>query len=191
MNKEKAYISKFIIALRVLVSLAILAILLWLLYIYTGKLLCRLALGQIGELTNTRIRAGSIRYQTDCSVVIDDLVVEPLTSRDSDSEIIRAKKVFARFNKKSLLLLKPRLQDIDVNDFVFKAVYDTNTGWTNLSDLKMKPSGGGFQKAPNINLNSGSLQYVKIINGHEEIALSVPVRADFKSDTEKPQKNNF
>jgi hypothetical protein len=191
MSKVKTYTSKFLFVLRALFLLAVLAVLLWLMYIYAGKLLCHIALGQIGEFTNTKINAGSIKYRTDCSVVIDDLIVKPLKSQDSDSEIIRAKKVFARFNKKSLLSLRPRLEDIDVNDFVFNAVYDTDTGWSNLSDLKIKSSGGSFRKAPDINLESGYLQYIKIVNGQKEIALSMPVKADFKSNEEQPQKYNF
>ncbi len=172
--------------------LVIAAALLWYSYLYAGKLLCRVALSQIGELTGTKISAGSIIYHANGTVFIDDLVVKPIRNRDPNTEIISAKKVFARFDKTSLLLIQPRLTTINVNDFVFNAAYDINTGWSNLSDLALKPSvKKGFRKIPNINLESGILQYVKIADGNEQVAMSVPIEADFKSDEHTPQKYNF
>ena len=192
MNKAKTYNLKIITIFRWLASLVILVILLWFLYLYAGRLLCSIALSQIGELTGTRICAGSINYQSNGSVFINDLVVKPLQKHDPNTDIIRAKKVFARFDKKSLILLKPKLNTIDVNDFVFNAAYDVDTGWSNLSDLAIKPTTKkGFRKIPNINLASGILQYIKISDGQEEVTMSVPIEADFKSDEQTPQKYNF
>jgi hypothetical protein len=118
-------------------------------------------------------------------------VVKPKHRDDPGTEIIRAKKVFASFDKKSLLLLKPRLDHIDVNDFVFDVVYDVNTGWSNLSKLVIKSSKGSFHKIPNINLQSGTLQYVKMSNEDRNIAISLPLEADFKSDEQMPGKYDF
>ncbi len=187
MKKAKKNKSKFITLIRWLSSISIMAVLLWVIYIYAGKLLCQIALGQIGELTNTKIKAGSIKFMSNGSVVFTDLVVDPCKSNVSNCNIIRAKRLFASFDRKSLFLLQPRLKVLDVNDFVFNAVYDVDSNWSNLSGLKIKPSGGGFHKAPDIHLGSGTLQYIKIVNGREEIALSVPVDADFESNLE-PQK---
>lgn len=191
MKKAKKNKSKFVTLIRWLSSISIIAVLLWVMYIYAGRLLCQIALGQIGELTNTKIKAGSIKYMSNGSVVFTDLVVGPCKSLASNCDIIRAKRLFASFDKKSLFLLKPALKVIDVNDFVFNAVYDVDTNWSNLSNLKIKPSGGSFHKAPDIHLGSGTLQYIKIINGQENIALSVPVEADFKSSEEKQKMYNF
>ena len=191
MKKAKKNNSKFITVIRWLSSISILAVLLWVMYLYAGKLLCHIALGQIGEFTNTRIKAGSIKYMANGSVLFTDFVVNPCQSPSGRCEIIHAKRLFARFNKKSLFLLKPRVEVLDINDFVFNAVYDVNSHWSNLSQLKIKPTGGGFHKAPDIHLGSGKLQYIKIIDGNEEVALSVPVDADFKSDGSLNRKYNF
>ncbi len=191
MKKVKTHKSKFIIIVRWLLSLVILAVLMWFVYLRAGRLLCCIAIRQIGELTNTRISAGSINYQANGSIFINDFVVKPLKSENANTEILKAKKVFACFDMASLLLLKPRLNTIDVNDFVFNSVYDIDTGWSNLSDLAITPSRGSFHKIPNINLGSGILQYVKISKGHEEVAISVPIEADFTSDEQIRQKYNF
>ena len=191
MKKAKTHNSKFKLIVRGVLLLVLIAVLGWYGYIYTGKLLCRIAIRQIGELTGTSISTGSISYQPNGSVFINDLVIKPKESQYSYDEILNAKKVFARFDKKSLLLLKPRLSVLDVNDFVFNAIYDLDTGWSNLSDLAVKPAGKHFRKIPNINLISGLLQYVKVSDGHEEIAVSVPVDADFISDEKIPRKYNF
>ncbi|MBN2589227.1 MAG: hypothetical protein JXA96_05165 [Sedimentisphaerales bacterium] len=191
MKKAEKNKSKFIAVIRWLSSISIIAVLLWVMYIYAGKLLCHIALGQIGELTNTKIKAGSIKYMANGSVLFTDLVVKPCKSEASNCEIIRAKKLFASFDKKSLFLLQPTLNFIDVNDFVFNAVYDIDKNWSNLSGLKIKPSSGSIHKAPDIHLGSGTLQYVKIINGQEEMVLSVPVDADFESNSEERKMYHF
>ena len=191
MKKAGKHKSKFATVIKLFGSVSILAVLLWFVYIYAGKLLCHIALGQLGEMTNTKISAGSIKYQADGSVVINDIAVQPLKSQNGHSDIIRAKKLYASFNKRSLFLLKPRLDSIDVNDFIFSAIYDVNTGWSNLADLKIKAHGGSFDNAPNVKLDSGTLQYVKIIDGKEEVALSVPVDADFVSVEEPKRRYNF
>ena len=192
MKKAITHKLRFVTIIKWLVLFILTAVLMWYLYLFTGRQLCRIALNQIGELTGTRINSGSINYHADGSVFINDLVVKPPKNRDPNTEIIRARKVFARFDKKSLLLLKPKLETIDVNDFVFNAAYDIDTGWSNLSDLAIKPSAKkGFHKIPNINLESGILQYIKISEGQEEVAMSVPIEADFKSDEQTPQKYNF
>ena len=103
MSKTKTHNSKFIIISRWLISLLVLAVLLWFLYIYAGKLLCHIAIRQIGELTNTRISAGSIIYQSNGSVVIDDLVISPIKRQQANAAILKAKKVreTARMQKAS------------------------------------------------------------------------------------------
>ncbi|MEJ2647981.1 MAG: DUF3971 domain-containing protein, partial [Sedimentisphaerales bacterium] len=73
----------------------------------------------------------------------------------------------------------------------FNAVYDSDTGWSNLSDLAIKPPKGSFRKIPNINLVSGTLQYVKILNGNKQVAISLPVDAEFKSDEQTERKYDF
>jgi hypothetical protein len=165
----------------------ILAAVLWLALILGGRGLCRIAIGQIGELTNTRIKAESVDFRTNGSVFIGNLVISPYETRSDRDIILKAKTVHARFSLSSLLLLRPKLKEIDVNDFVFNAQYNLDTGWWNLSALKIMPSKRGPGGVPRINLEAGTLQYSKISNGQVKAAVSVPINARFEFD-EKTQE---
>lgn len=187
MARNKIHNSKYISVTRWFVSIFILAILLWLLYIYAGKALCHIALGQIAQLTNTKIKIGSVDFHANGSVFIEDLIIGPRKSNYENATIINAKKVYAHFSPGSLLRFRPRLQVIDVNDFLFNAQYDLDTGWSNLSSLKINPPEDSFSKMPRIILNAGMLQYSKISSGQGEIAVSVPINATFGPDEETKQ----
>jgi len=182
MIKIKNQDSKPINTIRWFVSLLVLAILLWLLYIYAGRALCHIAIGQIAELTNTKIKIGSVDFNTDGSVSIEDIVISPRRSQNQDATILTAEEVFVRFNPGSLFLLRPRLQVIDVNDFVFNAQYDVDTGWSNLSELELRPPEDSFSKMPRISLNRGKFQYSKISGDRKDIVASVPIYAHFGPD---------
>ena len=171
--------------IRWVVEVLVLAVLLWLFFILAGRALCHIALGQIAELTNTKIKTGSVTFHTDGSVLIKELVVSPFEKRSDDDTILKAETVYARFSLGSLFLLRPRLKVIDVNDFAFNAQYDLDTGWWNLSALKIKPPKGTSGKMPRIHLKAGTLQYSKISNGKVEVAVSVPLNAKFGFDEEK------
>lgn len=193
---------------RWLVEVLILAALLWLFFILAGRALCHIALGQIAELTNTKIKTGSVNFHTDGSVLIKELVISPYRKRRDaethappygkgsstnrrDDTILKAKTVYARFSLSSLLLLRPRLKVIDVNDFVFNAQYDLDSGWWNLSALKIKPPQGTSGKMPRVHLQAGTLQYSKISNGQVKVAVSVPVNARFGFDDQTQDGYSF
>ena len=78
--------------------------------------------------------------------------------------------------------MRPRLQAIDVNDFVFNAQYDLDTGWSNLSELEIRPPEDTFSKMPRIHLNRGKLQYSKISGDRKDVIASVPISATFEPD---------
>jgi hypothetical protein len=172
--------------IRWLAEVLILTVLLWLFFILAGRALCHIALSQIAELTNTKIKTESVNFHTDGSVLIKELVISPYEKRSDEDIILKAQTVYARFSLRSLLLLRPRLKVIDVNDFAFNAQYDLDTGWWNLSALTIKPPKGSSGKMPRIHLKAGTLQYSKISNGQVEVALSVPLNAKFGFD-EKTQ----
>ena len=182
MLKIKNQESKPVNTIRWFVSLLVLAALVWLLYIYAGRALCHIAIGQIAELTNTKIKIGSVDFNTDGSVSIENIVVSPRRSQNRDATILSAETVFVRFNPGSLFLLRPRLQAIDVNDFVFNAQYDLDTGWSNLSELEIRPPEDTFSKMPRIHLNRGKLQYSKISGDRKDVIASVPISATFEPD---------
>jgi hypothetical protein len=177
--------------MRWLAEVLILAVLLWLFFILAGRALCHIALSQIAELTNTKIKTESVNFRTDGSVLIKELVISPYEKRSDDDAILKAQTVYARFSLRSLLLLRPRLKVIDVNDFAFNAQYDLDTGSWNLSELTIKPPKGASGKMPRIHLKAGTLQYSKISNGKVEVALSVPLNAKFGFDEETQKGYSF
>ena len=177
--------------IRWLVEVLILAALLWLFFILAGRALCHIALAQIAELTNTKIDTGSVDFHTDGSVLIKELVVSPYEKRSDDDTILEAETVYARFSLSSLLLLRPRLKVIDVDDFVFNAQYDIDTGWWNLSALKIKPPEGTSGEMPRIHLKTGTLQYSKISNEQVKVAISVPLNARFGFDDQTQKGYSF
>ena len=191
MAKLKIQNLKLKSAIRWLVEVLILAALLWLFFILAGRALCHIALGQIAELTNTKIKTESVDFNSDCSVLIKKLVIRPHKKRSADEAILKAETVYARFSLSSLLLLRPRLKVIDVNDFLFNAQYDIDTGWWNLSALKIKPPEGNSGKMPRIHLKEGTLQYSKISNGQVKVAVSVPLSARFGFDDQTQKGYGF
>ena len=75
---------------RWLVELLILAVLLWLFFILAGRALCHIALAQIAEMINTKIKTESVNFRTNGSVVIKDLVIRP-NEKHSNDDVIRSK----------------------------------------------------------------------------------------------------
>ncbi|MHC4486868.1 MAG: hypothetical protein ACYS4T_16945 [Planctomycetota bacterium] len=191
MAQLKTQSSKTKIIIRWLLGGLVLAVLLWLFFILAGRALCHIAIGQIAELTNTRIEAESIDFHTDGSVFIGNLVISPYKRQSDDDTILKAEDVYARFSLSSLLLLRPRLKEIDVNDFVFNAQYDLDTGSWNLSALKIMPPKRGPARMPRVRLKAGTLQYSKISNRQIKVALSVPLDARFEFDEETQEGYSF
>ena len=164
--------------IRWLVAGLILAPLSWFFYIEAGRVLSYIAIRQIAKLTNTKIRTGLIDFHTDGSVYIEQLVISPKEQNGRDT-ILKAEKVHGQLSIGSILLLRPRLKVINIDDFVFTAQYDLDTGRSNLSGLKIEYGKGNFAKMPRISLKAGTLQYSKILNGQAQVAVSVPIDADF------------
>lgn len=167
---------------RWVVLLSILGAAGWFGFLFLGRALCLIAIGQIAELTNTRIETGSVDFRSNGSVFIEKLVISPYKEAEPGQVILRAEKVHARFDVGSLLLLRPVLRQIDVNDFTFNAQYDLDTGKWNLSTLKIKAPKGTSGKIPLIHLERGTLQYSKISGGEVKVAASVPLTASFEFD---------
>lgn len=168
--------------IRWLLGGAILGILCGVFFILVGRALCYVAIQQIGDLTNTKIKTESVDFRTNGSVYIKNLVIRPEQAQGEDGTIIDAERVFARFSLGSLLTLRPRLKAIDVNDFVVNAQYNQDTREWNISALKLQPPKGGPSRMPRVRLDAGTLQYTKISNGQSKVALSVPITAQFASD---------
>jgi hypothetical protein len=152
--------------------------LLWFVYIEAGRAISYLTMRQIARLTNTNILTGSIEFQTDGSASIEKLVMSPKGRKGRDT-ILKAETVHAKFSPVSLLLLRPKLEVMDVENFVFNARYDLDTGWSNLAGAKIPSPKGHLDQMPRIELKNGTLQYSKISNGQSQVAVSVPINASF------------
>ncbi|HCO93457.1 MAG TPA: hypothetical protein DIU00_05815 [Phycisphaerales bacterium] len=173
-----------------LVTALILAPLLWIFYVEMGRVLCYVAIRQIAELTNTKIRTGSVNFYTNGSVFIEQLVINPKIQNGRDT-ILKAKAVYGQFSIGSLLILRPRLKVIDIDDFVFNAQYDLDTGFSNLSGIKIEQHKKIPGKMPRITLKAGTLQYSKISNGRAQVAVSVPIKANFGLDRKSEEGYRF
>jgi len=164
---------------------------LWLVFILTGRVLRRIAIAQITELTNAKIDAESINFNLDGSVLIQNLIIRPYQSQSDDNAILKAKTVYARFGIGSLLLLQPRLKEISVNDFIFNAQHDLDTDRWNIAALKIGVPVGGSGKMPLIRLERGTLKYTKLSNGRVKVAAAVPFDAGFAPDKKIPNRCSF
>ncbi len=154
---------------------AILAVLLLLFFIFGGRALKHIAIAQIAELTNTKIRARSVDFGINGSVVIEGLEVRPDRKFEYDDTILKAKTVYARFGIGSLLLLRPQLKKISVKDFVFNAQHNLDSGEWNLTGMKIRPPKGGSGRIPLIRLKRGIVKYSKISGGDEKVVAAVPL----------------
>lgn len=165
--------------IRTTLEVLLLLALLWILFISTGRSLCQIALNQLGKLTNTKIKAGSIKFKPDGSVVIKELVIRPKKKADYDNAILKAQTLRTRFNLGSVLLLRPRLKRVVISKPIFSVTYDTETGRWNLSGLKIatpKTLGG---ELPIIHLNKGKLLYNKISGEQQKNLVEIDFNCKF------------
>ena len=163
----------------------------WLAFILIGRALRRIAFGQIAELTNTKIEAGSVDFSLKGSVFIEKLVVRPYEKHSYDDTILRAKTVYARFGLASLLLLRPRLKEIDLNDVLVNAQYDLDTQQWNIPALKFRTPKTGSGKMPLVRIVKGTLQYSKVSGEQVKPIAAVPIDARFGPAGKTPDSYNF
>ncbi len=177
--------------LRRFIEGLILAVLLIVLFNVAGRILCRIAIAQIGELTNTKITTKSVDLSLNGSVLIRDLVIKPGYESNYDDAILKARIVHARFGIGSLIMLRPELKKITVRDFVFDVQHDLDSDRWNLSAMKLIAPKGGAGKIPLIGLRGGMLQYSSVSQGKAKIVMAVSVDAKLETVKELPQICNF
>ncbi|MBN2455701.1 MAG: AsmA-like C-terminal domain-containing protein [Sedimentisphaerales bacterium] len=180
-GEKKKILSRVYKALVIIIVLAVVfAILL--------RFLPDLAIIQIARLTNTRITISSADFNLDGSVLIKELVVRPAfehrrnkiqsSSRTDEKDfdtILKADTVYARFNLMSLLLLRPNLKSIRINNFLFNALYNADLKTWNISNLKIKRPGAHKKMVPSIHLYNGVLQYSRFSDSTFEVIAAAPV----------------
>lgn len=166
-------------------------VVLWLCFVSAGRVLCNIAIAQIAGLTNTKIKAESVDFNLNGSVLIEKLVIRPRRVQRYDDAILKAEAVYARFYPGSMLLLRPRLKEITVNDFVFDARYDVDIGRWNVAGLKIVAPRAGAGKMPLVCLKKGLLRYSKVSKGQTELIAAVPIDVGFERAEKMPGGYSF
>lgn len=152
----------------------------WMGLVFAGRVLPKIAIRQISELTNTRIETGGVDFRFDGSVYITDLSVWPRVTAGYDNSILKADTVRIHFRVGSLIKFRPRLKEIFVDDFVFKALYDSDSDKWNLSALKITMPKGTGGRLPLVWFENGSIEYFRVSGGHGRREDSWPVSAGFR-----------
>ncbi len=158
------------------------AAVMWMGLVFAGRVLPKIALREISELTNTRIDAREVDFRFDGSVSIEDLSVWPKVSAGYDNSILKAETVRVHFRVGSLMKFRPRLKEIFVDDFVLKALYDSDRGEWNLSGLKIEMPRGAGGQLPLVWFENGSIEYVRAAGNHERREDSWPVSARLRPE---------
>ncbi len=172
------------ILIGVLIVVAVVGALIVGLSLRLARALPRAAAAEIGRLTNTYVQTGAIDFHLDGSVAVDGLVIRPIQPQSRyDDTILRARKVYARFDRGSLLLLSPRVTEIRIEDFLLDVQLNLDSGQWNVSGLRIHPSGSGGGAKPAIELQQGELRYCKVSGGDVEVVTSVPIEARFGQGT--------
>ncbi|MDD5459508.1 MAG: hypothetical protein PHF37_08970 [Phycisphaerae bacterium] len=141
-------------------------------------------LSQIEKFTGAEVTASSVKLGLFGDAKIDDLVVQSKGSNKPDDIILTAQNVYAEFSKLSLLILRPRLNNVRISDFTFNAVYDMDSGVWNLSSISL-PKAHDLRGIPSIQLERGILQYIKISEGLSRVAAASPLEFVFGADKKK------
>ena len=186
--KKKRRKSNF---LRSFIKLLILIVLLWPLFVLGGRALCKIAIDQIAELTNTKITTDSVKFDLNGSVLIKNLVIHPGSESSDEHAILKAKTVYASFGIPGLVLLRPRITKISVTDFVFNARHDLETDQWNVSALKIMPPKAGSGKIPLVSLKRGNLKYTRVSKVQSKVVVAVPVDAEFSQSQKETDAYEF
>ncbi|UCG48330.1 MAG: AsmA-like C-terminal domain-containing protein [Phycisphaerales bacterium] len=189
-NKSRAFRTARRITRWSLASLVVLAAA-YLAFVLLGRLACRAAIARLERTTNTTIHAASVDFRPTGSVLITALNVRNPAIPADRSLIMQASTVRAALDLRSLLLLKPRLKRIDVNDFTFNLAYDVDTGRWNLPKIHLQPPSGRKGKTPLLKLDHGTLRYVKSAAGRVKTNASLPISATFGLNAASPEAYGF
>jgi hypothetical protein len=163
-----------------LIAAAVLCVLVVGAGIWLSRSLPGIVAAEVGRLTNTRVEAGAFGFRLDGSVSIDGLTIRPGHEEpEYDNAILRAKDVYARFSRRSLLSLSPRVTELRIEDFVLDVQLDLDTGRWNVATLQFNRSGRKGAAIPSIHLRGGKLRYSKVSGGKAEVVMTVPVEARF------------
>jgi len=143
-----------------------------------GRVLRKLALVQIGELADANVKVRYIDLSVRGEVLIEKLVITPQRVPYDDTILI-AETVHARFGLWSFLLLRPRLKEITISNFVFNAQKDLDDLTWNIGAIRVNAADRKVSEFPFITLEKGILQYSQVRDNKPAIAASLSLDAKF------------
>ncbi len=155
------------------------------------RFLPRIALRQIAELTGTEIKTKAADFGLNGSVFIRGLVIRPEQSQGGGDVILKADTVYARFGILSVLTFRPRLKEINVDNFIFNVQHNLDSGEWNVGGFKLGAPRGVGGKMPVISLKKGTLRYSKISNKQSGIIMEVPVDAELGPNKKRRDTYDF
>jgi len=137
------------------------------------------ALSEVERLTHTRLACRSFQVHANGLVTIENLTIRPRDPGAYNDSLLEAREVEARFSLWSLLLLRPRLKELTIRDFVLQALLDQDTGRWNIETITLAIPKGHGRGMPDIHLIGGTLKYVKCSGGREDVVAAIPIDASF------------
>jgi hypothetical protein len=151
--------------------------------VWLYRALPRIAAAEIGRLLNAQVETGAFYPHRDGSVTVVGLVIRPKQELSPyDNTILRAEHVYAKFDRRSLLRLSPRVTAIGVEDFLLDVQLDLDTGRWNIGSLRFNTPRGEGGDMPVIRLVRGKLRYCKISGGEQAVVMSIPAEVQFERD---------
>jgi hypothetical protein len=171
------------ILIRVLTVVAILGVLLAGAAVWLYRALPQIAAAEMGRWMNARVETGAFQLHRDGSVTVVGLVIRPKQDEFLyENTILRADHVYAKFSRRSLLSLSPRVTALGVEDFMLDVQLNLNTGRWNVGALRFHAPRGTGGDVPAISLKQGKLRYCKFSGVQQEVVMSIPIEAHFGPD---------
>ncbi len=176
---------------RYLTKAVVLALIGWFILTAAGRVLEPIALKQISELSEAKITAESVKLRPSGAVRIKKLSISPEGQAKYDDAIFRAEAVYVRFGWPSLLLLRPRVKEIRIKDFVFDAQYDFDSGSWNLAALNISGGKKSGRSIPRLELKKGTIRYSRVRGGRVETVMEIPLNAVLSTDRSSEKGYKF
>jgi len=149
----------------------------WFIFFVTVLAMRRVAIAAIIDLTGAKVSVQSVKVALNGWVNIKGLLIGPHEHPGYDNTILSAKTVKAHFDVVSLLLLRPRVKEIIIRDFVLDAQYDLDRGRWNTSAIHARAPDTKGKNIPVVLLQRGTIRHINISKGQVSVVASIPVDA--------------
>ncbi|MFC1764584.1 DUF3971 domain-containing protein [Planctomycetota bacterium] len=181
-------------SVRLLKMLSLSAAVILLLAIFYSLLthnLPRKVILEISRLTNTSIEMARLHANLRGHVAIENLVIRPFGATLTSQPLLRAGEVQIQFSLGSLIRLQPKIETVNVQNFMFNALYDPNSGQWNTSHLKRPAGGKGSIQIPQIHLHNGTLRYGRVEQDQVNTVAVLPLEATLSLSDPNVQGYDF